>query len=1271
MDCSKTNKAFAIVLMVVTLMTSMANTLTIMQWNARSIRANEPYLHQHLRQEKYDILMLQSLNCKEKELPNIAGFCYPPFSHSRPDEKVYTATYVATNIVGTQNSFANQVEGYHVWTEIRGEKGPINLLNMYFPNGDKEADWLSQKELQTGPWLVAGDFNCHSFMWENECEPQNESTSFRDKIIESELVILNDGTPTRIPDTDQQRLTAVDLTLVTNDLIDVVRWEVGDDPLSSDHLPIKLELNKPPIRSNNTRIKYNYELANWTKFRQCLNDKLIRVEDTLDVEVMNDQITRNIMAAANSSIPQQKNTNPKGGKPWWTKECEKAVKRKSKAYKKYRRHVCPETHMEMKQTKQECKEKIALAKRAYWNSVQYATDDDNNLTTLFKEIKKMKGQFIGSDPKLVDEMGEYVTAQEKANRLAQIFEHTSTFVGLSQEMKDKRAAEERVPILDPPDNNLPINTDITIDELNRALANITKVKVSAGPDALSYRMIRELPIYYKKLILLLFQRCWRDGVIPRIWKSAIITPILKSGKEKQNPNSYRPISLTSHLGKVYERIIKMRLTHYCEKNNTIPKCQAGFMKGRGVSDHLAKFSAKVRRARARKKLLFTVFFDVRRAYDTVWHRKIIQKLKTIGLSGNIYQFVKSFLKERRFKVRWKDALSEEKRTDMGVPQGSVIAPLLFNLVLADIDKVKLPACTLMVYADDVAICYETTLNKLTNIDRNPRFSNHMNIFQAQIHNINLYMKQQGFTLEPTKTQFMIFKGARVQVSPHVTITVDGIQVPHITRARYLGVIFSSNYSWQPHITALIDSTHRATNLIKLLKGQPWASQPKYLVSAAVALVRSRLMFGHEAYFEAPDSLIDKLEVAECQALRIALGVPKYAPRYLVYRESGVLPFTYELRRRCANYMFRFNTVPNSTTFEDLETPKGQPTKTAVTSFSEFVDDITQEANLTDENVAKRGTSLTPPWEKSRQQIALKLENLGKKRDNPYILKNVAYELIDTKYANSTHIYTDGSVGPEGVGSAFIAPSLNYSKKYTLTEVTVFTAELLAIYMSLNFINSKKGIKEWTIFSDSKSSLEAIESDGSSKREDLVHATVNLLSELKKKKTNVTLQWIPSHVGIRGNELADKAAGEAARGMGSIELSLPLAYNDVKIKIKSILWKKWKTQFKKITEERNPLDPSIPIPGGRLDPSLPPVVARLKNRLTMNAWRTRFSNLRCACGHEFTPEHVLLKCAAFYDNMKTLREKVGADKTMPDIIRNNEWLLEATKSILNLHINHFF
>ena len=153
----------------------------------------------------------------------------------------------------------------------------------------------------------------------------------------------------------------------------------------------------------------------------------------------------------------------------------------------------------------------------------------------------------------------------------------------------------------------------------------------------------------------------------------------------------------------------------------IPLCQAGFRTGRGVSDHLVRPGTHVRRARLRRRALYSCFLDVRRAYDTVWHRRLLRRIKEVGLSGQIYNFVKAFLFNRTFQVRWKGTLSNSPRLDMGVPQGSVIAPLLFSVVLYDINKIQKHDAIITLYADNLAIRKESKCRKFTNITKTDSF----------------------------------------------------------------------------------------------------------------------------------------------------------------------------------------------------------------------------------------------------------------------------------------------------------------------------------------------------------------------------------------------------------------------------------------------------------------------------------------------------------------------------------------------------------------------
>ena len=159
-------------------------------------------------------------------------------------------------------------------------------------------------------------------------------------------------------------------------------------------------------------------------------------------------------------------------------------------------------------------------------------------------------------------------------------------------------------------------------------------------------MIKHFLDKWVSILLHIFEKCWNTGLLPKIWKESIIVPILKEGKSKTNVNSYRPIAITSHVCKLLEKIVLNRLVYHCEKNIIIPVNQAGFRKGRSTIDHLVKLTTQVKHQFARRKCILATFFDVTKAYDQVWHSRLLYKLKSIGLSGHMYDFIKDFLENQ-------------------------------------------------------------------------------------------------------------------------------------------------------------------------------------------------------------------------------------------------------------------------------------------------------------------------------------------------------------------------------------------------------------------------------------------------------------------------------------------------------------------------------------------------------------------------------------------------------------------------------------------------
>ncbi|KAL8617746.1 hypothetical protein ACOMHN_054742 [Nucella lapillus] len=197
-------------------------------------------------------------------------------------------------------------------------------------------------------------------------------------------------------------------------------------------------------------------------------------------------------------------------------------------------------------------------------------------------------------------------------------------------------------------------------------------------------MIRRFPEPALRMLHTFFQTCWTTGNIPKDWKKATVVAIPKNGKPPQQTSSYRPIALTPHLGKVYERVLKNRLDHHLEKNEILHLCQAGFRKGRNCMEHVVRLIEDTKKwsLKGKNKKTVATFFNIKKAFDSVWHAKLLNKMGALGITGRMYNFIQTFLDSREITV--KVAVPPSMKCTSGQSTG---IQCYFKLVAAEKNKV--------------------------------------------------------------------------------------------------------------------------------------------------------------------------------------------------------------------------------------------------------------------------------------------------------------------------------------------------------------------------------------------------------------------------------------------------------------------------------------------------------------------------------------------------------------------------------------------------------
>lgn len=363
--------------------------------------------------------------------------------------------------------------------------------------------------------------------------------------------------------------------------------------------------------------------------------------------------------------------------------------------------------------------------------------------------------------------------KETANILAEFFE--STFVDPKSTLDIGAQYAQEV-----------INTaklePVSLEEVGKLLKNINIFK-SMGPDGIHPKLLKALSenTDFVNNVQLLFNTCLEECKIPKVWKQANITPIHKKGSVNDAKN-YRPISLTSVMGKLFEKVVRDRILN--EVGDKICHNQHGFMSKKSCLSNLLEAVDYINDVISNEECADVFYLDFQKAFDTVPHHKLMIKLKNMGLSNRLLAIISDFLINREFRVIIGDSASDPRPVHSGVPQGSVLGPLLFVLYINDIQ------CEihnlLMMFADDVKLCASTS---------------QPHVIQGDLDKLEQWQKSWGLTFNTVDSKCKVMHIGRD--NPCHKYYINGIELPSTAEEKDLGVWITSDFTWQLQIDKCI------------------------------------------------------------------------------------------------------------------------------------------------------------------------------------------------------------------------------------------------------------------------------------------------------------------------------------------------------------------------------------------------------------------------------------------------------------------------------------
>ncbi|XP_074028319.1 uncharacterized protein [Leptinotarsa decemlineata] len=636
----------------------------------------------------------------------------------------------------------------------------------------------------------------------------------------------------------------------------------------------------------------------------------------------------------------------------------------------------------------------------------------------------------------------------------------------------------------------------------------------------------------------------------------------------------------------------------------------------------------------------------------VWKHYIIRQLVSKGVNGHLLSFIKNFLADRCFRVRNKGELSQLKIQENGVPQGSVISVTLFLLAINEVTTHISQPIKVSLFADDLVIYLKG--NDVTTIQSS---------LQKTINEIENWLFITGFQINTDKTKCIVFAKKK---TTKPTLQLLGNSIETVEKIRYLGMNIDDRLTWEYHIKELITKSQNGLYLLKVLSNHHWGSDNKLLLLLYRALVRSRIDYGSVAYDSASKRLLKLLDSIHNSALRTVLGAHRTSPIPSIYCEVGEP--TLQLRRQYLSLSFAAT----------IASHKQHPTEKYVFSnryktlfssrnkiaipFYERLNNLPITHKINFSKICQTHLSISPPWLISKPNLDLSLQSF-QKTNTPANIISQTFQILLSRFPDHNKFYTDASKTKDKVGAAFV--HRNESQKFFLPKnSSIFSGETLAILQTVKHISTLETEKS-LIITDSLSAIKGIQQIYS--KNPTILDIKEILHQLTISNKEVVIVWVPSHVGISGNENADRVAREAVNEwVKPVEHRLWIGdvKSFIKVQMKEQWQNEWQRKLSKLKEIKNSVEPWRNLPAKR---SHQVIISRLRighTRYTHDHIFKKEPKKMCVnCTVPVSVRHILVECPAYDD----IRRKYKLEPNLKTLLENRSDISDLIAFLTETHL----
>lgn len=704
----------------------------------------------------------------------------------------------------------------------------------------------------TDYFIFTGDVNINIF----------DTESIKTKQFEEMLDVYNltqiVTDPTRITQTS---CTLIDVFVISDSKL-VQEIEVLDGHNLADHDIINCKLlftkkkTEPIIKTYRNFRNFNYESFNHDL--QLLDlDHIFYLQDVdQKLEYFNDCI----QSLFNKHAPLKTARLTKPYSPWLTDTIREMMRLRDQAYQNYKKTRTQAKFNYYKTLRNLVNKAVLKEKKAV---IEHKITNNNNMWTELKKLNILNFKNKSSIPielKDVNKINDFFISSTKNDFIPD--QDLITFYSSNTK-----------PSVNPFNFHM-----ITENDILKIISNI-KSKAT-GHDGININMIKLCCPYILPFLVHIFNSCIEKSVFPNSWKMSCIIPLPKKATVTEL-GDLRPISILPALSKIMERIMFIQLNEHLDKYNILPNSQSGFRQNFSCATLLTNITDDIIRALDTDLVTILILLDYSKAFDTIDHTILISILHYIGVASEGITFLTSYLTDRFQVVTLDQNESAPVRTTRGVPQGSILGPILFCIYcITLLDKLKF--CSGNQYADDSQLQYSFRINNINDA---------CNKINEDLENLALASKKHSLKLNPNKSVALFF-GPKSTDLKNIGIQINNIKIPVLESSKNLGLIIDNNLRFRNHINMQIK---KSFSILKLLYPQRHILSPKIKLQITNSLVLSLFDYCDVVYGPCLDVITkNRIQRVQNACVRFSLGIRKYDSVSAKIKEIGWL--TMEKRR---------------------------------------------------------------------------------------------------------------------------------------------------------------------------------------------------------------------------------------------------------------------------------------------------------------------------------------------------------------------------------------